>query len=304
MSKKEHDAVAAALRTQMTTFDKPWFRSTSEVLKRRKLRGLNCLDLCSGNCEYSQVLRDEYNMSVTCADYIPSHLQQAVDEGFPTIEVDIDASSEEVSRIASAYAQKFDIVINLAAIEHIFNSDNLLGFIHTVLKPGGLVLINTPNIGFLAYRLYSLFGGNRPFGAGHHIRFWDFRFLRTNLFLNGFDVVEDARNFYSLPQDAMQRAFRNRIWLANIVSWLFHFCSIFKHVPFMKGLCSDELTVLARKTDALPTGFSLSSVGGTLEKFKGTTERQQMILRLKQARKAGWLDEHLYLAKLVDELEN
>ena len=72
----------------------------------------------------------------------------------------------------------------------------------------------------------------------------------------------------------------------------------------MKGLCSDELTVLARKTDALPTGFSLSSVSGTLEKYKGTAEREKMVLRLKQARKAGWLDEHLYLAKLVDELEN
>lgn len=302
MSKQEHDAAAASMRAQMSTFEKPWYRSSSELLRKNELTGLKCLDLCSGNAEYSQILRDEHHMEVTCADYIPYHLKEAERLGFPIIDVDLDASAEALDETAETLEECFDIVVSLATIEHVFNSDNLLRFSHKVLKPGGLVIINTPNIGFLAYRLYSMLGGNRPFGAGHHIRFWDLRFLRTNLYLNGFSLKEDARKFYSLPQDAMLRAFRNRKRMAGAVAWLFHFCTIFQYIPFCKGLFTDELTVMAQKDEAIPSGFALNSVRDTLEKYKGTSEGDDMIVRLKQARQNGWLDEHLYLSRMIDDL--
>jgi hypothetical protein len=43
------------------------------------------------------------------------------------------------------------------------------------------LLVNTPNIAFGGYRVYARLSGGRPFGDGHHVRFWDCRFLRTNL---------------------------------------------------------------------------------------------------------------------------
>ena len=67
MSKMEHDASVAVLRQQMSTFAKPWFRSCSEVLEKNKLNGLDCLDLGSGNGDFSQVLRDKFAMNVTDA---------------------------------------------------------------------------------------------------------------------------------------------------------------------------------------------------------------------------------------------
>jgi SAM-dependent methyltransferase len=243
-------------------------------------------------------------MEVTCADYVPFHLQHAENDGFPTISVDIDAAADAVDAVAETFKSTFELVVNLAAIEHIFNSDNLLRFAHTVLKPGGMLLVNTPNIAFLAYRLYVLFSGNRPFGERHHIRFWDFRFLRTNLFLNGFTVVDDARKFYALPQDAMLRAFRNRQRVAAMVAWMFHGCQLLQHVPFLKGVCCDELTVLAVKDDAPAVGFELNTVKQFLDEHKGTEKGKDAIRRLQEARRKGWLDEHLYMTKMVDGLHH
>jgi SAM-dependent methyltransferase len=303
MSKLEHDAAAARRRAVISTFEKPWYKSSSKLLSRKNIQGLKCLDLCCGNGEFSHILRDKHRMEVTCADYIPSHLHHAEAEGFAAMAVDIDAAADQVDASAAPHAGQFDLVVNLAAIEHVFNSDNLLRFAHTVLKPGGMLLVNTPNIAFLSYRLYVLFSGNRPAGEGHHIRFWDYRFLRTNLFLNGFTVTDDAREFYALPRDAMLRAFRNREQLASMVAWLFHSCRFLQHVPFLRGLCSDELTVLAVKDEAPAIGFELNRVQDFVEQHQGTAVGQAAVKRLKEARQKGWLDEHLYLAKLVDGLD-
>jgi SAM-dependent methyltransferase len=301
MSKQEHDAAVAEIRQQMSTYDKPWFKSASGLLKRNNLNGLRCLDLCCGNCEYSQILRDEHEMEVTCADYIPFHLAQAEKDGFPRIAIDLDGDAEAVDRLADSYKESFDVVVSLATIEHVFDSDNLLRFAHRVLKPNGHLVVNTPNIGFLAYKFYTFFCG-RPFGEGHHVRFWDYRFLRTNLFFNGFDVVEDAREFYSLPQDAMMRAFRSRTSIANAVSWLFHVCRYLQKLSILKGACCDELTVLAKKEDAPVMGFELSSIKNSIDSQTDGVKKAAAIARLRYAQQQGWLREHLYLTKYVDGL--
>jgi len=301
MSKKEHDAAVAQLRQDLSTFDKPWFKSCSDLLDRKKLKGLRCLDLCCGNCEYSIILRDRYHMNVSCGDYIPFHLKQAEIEGFPTIEIDLDGDSQAVGEIAGKYSEKFDLVVNLAAIEHVFNSDNLIQFAHKVLKPGGLLVINTPNIGFLGYRIYSALSGNRPFGDGHHVRFWDFRFLRTNLFFNGFNVVEDLRFFHSLPEETIRRGLRGSKRMARFFSLGFHLCHFFQYLPLMKGLATDELTVLCHKEDVVPIGFNYIKLKRAIENKSNPDVRQHVLTRLNIAKERGWLKEHIYMTRLVEE---
>ena len=56
-------------------FNKPWYKSCSELLDRKKMQGKKCLDLCCGNGEFAHILRERHRMEVTCADYIPFHLQ-------------------------------------------------------------------------------------------------------------------------------------------------------------------------------------------------------------------------------------
>ena len=300
MSKQEHDAAASVIRGAGRNPDRPWYRSAAAVLTRRDCRGLRCLDLCAGNAEFSETLRDRFGMSVTCADYAPAHLERQRSLGFDCLPVDLDGSAAEVDRTAGASAGAFDLVVSLATIEHVFDSDNFLRFCHTVLKPGGLLLVNTPNIAFAGYRLYSSLSGNRPFGEGHHVRFWDYRFLRTNLFLNGFSVLEDARSFFGLPGDVMTRALRGRARAAAVVAHSFAVCRFLQRVPGLRGWSTDELTVLAAKEETFPVGFQYLRVKSALERLQGRREWPLAVERLKEARRRGWLNEHPMLADLVD----
>lgn len=301
MSKLEHDTIAAEYREKINSYEKPWFKSCSALLEKVGFRELKCLDLCSGNGEYSEILRDRFGMQVTCADYVPSHLDQARKKGFSTISIDLDSEESAVKELAEEYKEKFDLVVSLATIEHVFNSDNLLQFSHNVLKPGGKLIINTPNISFIGFRLFSLFGGNRPFGEGHHVRFWDYRFLRTNLFFNGFVVEYDHRGFFTLPEDVISRALRGRLFLAKMLALLFLPCKIFQRLPYLRGLCCDELTILAIKDDSIPLGFDYLKTKMILENKSGEESRSRMIERLLETYERGWLKEHLNMSKLAEE---
>ena len=300
MSKQEHDQVVAEYRSAAPMLDRPWYRCARRLLDKQGFRQQNCLDLCCGNAEFALILRDNYGMKVTCADYASLHLDHARTLGFDTLRVDLDADSTVVDARAMENADRFDLIVSLATIEHVFDSDNFLRFCWKILKPNGFLLLNTPNISFFGYRLYSFFSGNRPFGEGHHVRFWDYRFLRTNLFFNGFEVEEDFQRFFSLPEDILTRGFRNLKLLAKLVSTSFYLCYFLQHVPFMKGLVADELTLLCRKDDVLPVGFDYLTLKKKIEEASDPT-RLEIINRLKIAKKRGWLREHINLSRLVDE---
>jgi SAM-dependent methyltransferase len=240
-------------------------------------------------------------MRVTCADYAPAHLEHQRSLGFETLPVDLDGTAAEVDRTAAARAGAFELVVSLATIEHVFDSDNFLRFCHTVLTPGGLLLVNTPNIAFGGYRLYSRLSGGRPFGEGHHVRFFDFRLLRTYLFLNGFGVIDDARGYFGLPSDVMTRALRGRHLAGRAVARLFGVCRGLQRIPGLRGWSTDELTVLARKEATSPVGFGYLRARSLLDALRGRPEHAEAVGRLREARRRGWLDEHLMLKALADE---
>ncbi len=300
--KYDHDHHVAETRQRTSTSRKAWYRSCEQLLEDYHFRGLRCLDLCSGNCEFSQILRDRFEMDVTCADYVAPHIDRARRLDFETIVIDFDDEDLIIDATAEKYEHQFDMVVNLAAIEHIFNTDGLLRFVHKILSPGAYFIVNTPNISFLGYRFYSIFNGNRPFGEGHHIRFWDYRFLRTNLFLSGFNILADRRQFYTPPLDPMRRAFRNRKFFPELFTRFFYLCWILQKLPMGKGFFTDELTLLCQKEDVPPVGFELFTIKRVLNELEGKTVRAKAVSRLKSARRLGWLDEHPNLAAFVDSL--
>lgn len=291
----------AELRGMAMPSDIPWHKSAASVLQKEGLFGLRCLDLCAGNAAFSQILRDRFDMEVTCADYAPAHLCQQQALGFRTLAVDLDADADSVDAIANEHQAAFDLVVSLATIEHVFDSDNFLRFCHMVLRPEGMLLVNTPNISYIGYRLYACLSGNRPFGDGHHVRFWDYRFLRTHLYLNGFMIIKDARGFFSLPMDPLMRAFRGRKRLARGIAYLFHVCKGLQHLPGGKQGFTDELTVLAKREDAYPVGFQYPRVLQQLARLSGSPQEAEVLERLQEARRLGWLGEHPMLNSLTAE---
>lgn len=303
MSKAEHDFQVAIARGAMTQYDRVWYASAASVLTQCGLRNLRCLDLCCGNAEFAEILRDRFGMQVTCADYAPVHLEHARRLGFDVLEVDLDADAPALERTINTVRGQFDLIVSLATIEHVFDSNNVFALCYHALKPNGLFLVNTPNISFAAYRMYSAFSGNRPFDEGHHIRFWTYRFLRTNLFLNGFDVLQDARRFYALPEVVFQRAFRGRTMLTRMVTRAFCICEILQHLPFGKELFTEQLTVLARKGAIPPLGFGVPSVQRALAEMSDADMRARAVERIKQAHVRGWLTEFPYLTSFVKELK-
>jgi len=99
----------------------------------------------------------------------------------------------------------FDIVIAGEIIEHIFDTDFFLEEISRVLKPGGRLLISTPNIASLGRRLLLLFGANpitevSPNEANSvgHIRYFTRETLKNILAKHGFKIISshsDCINF-------------------------------------------------------------------------------------------------------------
>jgi SAM-dependent methyltransferase len=302
VSKAEHDFRAARTREATPRYDRAWYESAAGALNRHGLHGLRCLDLCCGNAEFSEILRDRFGMRVTCADYAPAHLKRARSLGFDALETDLDAAAADVDRAVEPVRGAFDLVVSLATIEHVFDSDNVFRLVHRALKPGGLFLVNTPNIAFFAYRLYAAFSGNRPFDEGHHVRFWSFRFLRTNLFLNGFDVVADERRYHVLPDVVFDRALRGRAWLGRPLTAAFQACRLLQHLPFGRDGFTDQLTVLARRSDTPPIGFGAAAAERHLAGLADPADRARAVERIRAAHRLGWLGEFPLLRAFARDL--
>jgi len=74
------------------------------------------------------------------------------------------------------FGREFDVVLAVEVIEHLVDTDGFLRSCQSVLKPGGQLIMSTPNLLFLASRVAMLFG-RRPYFAyaDWHVRMfvWD-----------------------------------------------------------------------------------------------------------------------------------
>jgi SAM-dependent methyltransferase len=99
-----------------------------------------------------------------------------------------------------------DIVIAAEVIEHIYHSKKIFDEIFRILEFGGYLILSTPNICSLLYRILWLLGRVPPFAAkadhtysppgnaGGHVRDYNFSELEHILAESGFNIIASTTN--------------------------------------------------------------------------------------------------------------
>jgi len=109
-----------------------------------------------------------------------------------------------------------DFVSALEVLEHMIDTDGFLARIHARLKPGGYVLISTPNINSLRNRATCLLGiypaGLEYRTVVHHVRLYNVGVLRRHLEDIGFcDIAVGGVSFLPLSHGIGTSALSRRL---------------------------------------------------------------------------------------------
>ena len=177
---------------------RPWYRPALALVRQIGVRDCSVLDLGCGAGEFSCLL-SELGARVVACDGDPVTLARVKAQN-PPFDVR-EADCEQPLPFADA---AFSCVTLLEVIEHIGLAERLLGEICRVLKPGGHLVLSTPNFAWLVDRFRYLWG-RFPRNEGVHVRFFTKRSLERMIRQSGFEVLR-RRSF--TPLVGVNRALR------------------------------------------------------------------------------------------------
>ena len=170
-----------------------------ELLQSVARNGSRIIDVGSGQGAFASRLRDN-GYVVTSVDKDESDF---VAKEIPFIRLDFD-SPEQIQSFKYTHSEKYDVAVGMEVIEHVENPWEYVRFLLSLVKPGGIVMITTPNAESVHSRIELLFTGiflhfsKNDFESSGHINPLTFHELR--LISNGIGVeVVDARSLCPLP---------------------------------------------------------------------------------------------------------
>ena len=160
------------------------------------------------------------------------------ERGFAAIGADIDP--EAVMHLGAAFQKvnldgtlpwpnrSFDAVVSTEGIEHFENHYSFLREMHRILKPGGSLLLTTPNITALRSRVRffgsGFFGRDaRPLNEAarhplHHIGLATFPELRYELHVSGFRLSE-VRHTHIKPISYLYSIYVPFMWIYTLLAF-------------------------------------------------------------------------------------
>ena len=167
----------------------PWYRYSIPLLRPPDGSASRMIDVGCGSCQMSLIARD-LGWEVTVVDAVQKNLDQARTFGFDAHQVDLNFPLPFPD-------DSFDHAMVIEVIEHIVNAELLIEELGRVVKPGGRVLMTTPNNAFYRRRLRAL-QGKAPDDEGYHFRFFVKRRLAA-VFEKCRFRIEATRSFGFLP---------------------------------------------------------------------------------------------------------
>jgi SAM-dependent methyltransferase len=155
-----------------------------------------------------------------------------IEQGFSAAGADLDHEAE--TRLGKAFErvnldgplpwqdQTFDAIFSTEGIEHLENHFSFLREMCRILKPGGVLVLTTPNITALRSRVRFFGSGffgrdSRPLNESsrhplHHIGLATFAGLRYELHMSGFQLIE-TRHTHIKPVSYLYAIFAPWMWL-------------------------------------------------------------------------------------------
>ncbi len=161
---------------------------------------------------------------------------------------------EDVTRGMSFQSASFDVVFAADVIEHLVDIELFGKEVFRVLKPGGILVLSTPNSAFWVYRILGVLGRTvSELQHPGHLQFFSKRFLRSLLNECGFGRAEFcARHIFLLapdPKSGFLRSLIERIGFRR--EYRFATGNYFYHLSCFGKRCNpfwaDMLLVRARK---------------------------------------------------------
>jgi 2-polyprenyl-3-methyl-5-hydroxy-6-metoxy-1,4-benzoquinol methylase len=131
---------------------------------------------------------------VSGIDLNKEHLKEAEKKGIATSYCDLNTDKIPFDN------DSFDLIYAGEVIEHLTDTDSFMTELNRCLKPGGFVLLTTPNLVSFENRLRSLMG-IYPIWVDYRLRAYTPKVLRRQLESSGFKIILTTGNWVPfIPQ--------------------------------------------------------------------------------------------------------
>jgi len=150
----------------------------------------------------------------------------------------LDNSQDAVNAYIEENADRFDVILGIEIIEHVENPWDYIRNLGRMVKPGGHVIVSTPNVTSKVSRFEYLFKGrlfsfsDRDVGLSGHINpltAWELRLIMTEAGYRDVQVRPAGR----LPFIMLSK--KPRIMVYNLLHFVFR--------PFMRGVKDGWCTI-------------------------------------------------------------
>ena len=210
----------------------PYLYSLFNAMEQLPLsQGCRVLDVACGNGTFGEWFTDRLNAEMYGLDISPVAIDKCRQKGYRQVELaDLDRDSFPFED------DSFDLVILSAVLEHVMSPEQVLRQCFQKLKPGGFVVVLTPNVSWIVNRLLFLIGrwDHRLMGGTKgHISYMNKRQLQHAMASAGFSDMDWSHSVLCVAGEskvctqgvtgAIIQALNNRRVLRWQSLWAFNF---------------------------------------------------------------------------------